>query len=207
MNLDRDDTIIKRRLRQKIEFLTEDLAGLKAPEEQELQAYLEEHRRRYRIAAAVSFSLIYFDVSKRGLNSKSDAIKMLNTLQTGEHDITSLGDRLMIKQRFDNETEREIERALGAEFLQSLLEMPTGSWQGPVNSGFGLHLVHIDHRMDGKYPELDEARDLVVRDWTLAKRKQFNEVFYETLRKRYTVTVEKPKNRKLSKLSMSGATN
>ena len=139
MDLDREDTIIKRRLRQKIEFISEDLAGLEVPEEQELQAYLEEHRQDYRKPARFSFRQIYFDVSKRGQNSKSDANKLLKMLQTQDQDITLLGDRLMVKQRFDSETGREIGRALGTEFLQSLQKMPTGSWQGPINSGFGLH--------------------------------------------------------------------
>ena len=95
----------------------------------------------------------------------------------------------MLQYQFENETEREVERALGRQFLQSLRETPTGSWQGPIPSGFGLHLVFIDERINGDIPELNEVRDVVIRDWTLIKRKQVNEAFYETLRKRYIVKV------------------
>jgi parvulin-like peptidyl-prolyl isomerase len=101
----------------------------------------------------------------------------------------------MLKQTFKRETERDIARDLGSQFLQSLRNLPTGSWQEPIRSGFGLHLVYIDERIDGKVPALKDVREAVLRDWASVKRKQTNEAFYEALRSRYTVTVEGAPNR------------
>ena len=190
MGLDRGDGIIKRRLRQKMEFLTEDIANLSEPEEQELQSFLAIHEEDYRQPTRYSFRQIYFDAGKRGQAAHKDASVLLKTLSGSETDITELGDRLMIKQQFENETENGIKSALGSEFLNSLQQFPTGSWGGPIRSGFGLHLVYIDQRVEGRSPELDKVRNLVLRDWALQKRKQINEAFYETLRKRYEVKVE-----------------
>ncbi len=210
MGLDRDDGIVRRRLRQKMEFISEDLANLDAPEEQELHAYLAAHQENYRQPTRFSFRQIYFNTSKRGQAAQADAMTLVATLQAQDADVATLGDPLMVKQQFNSETEREIERALGSQFLQSLREVPTGSWQGPITSGFGLHLVRIDERIDGELSKLNDVRELVIRDWASVKRKQTNEAFYETLRKRYKMTVENLKsenksNESTTKLSMNKA--
>ncbi len=210
MGLDRDDGIVRRRLRQKMEFISENLANLDAPEEQELHAYLAAHQENYRQPTRFSFRQIYFNTSKRGQAAQADAMTLVATLQAQDADVATLGDPLMVKQQFNSETEREIERALGSQFLQSLRETPTGSWQGPITSGFGLHLVHIDERIDGELSKLNDVRELVIRDWASVKRKQTNEAFYETLRKRYKMTVENLKsenksNESTTKLSMNKA--
>ncbi len=210
MGLDRDDGIVRRRLRQKMEFISEDLANLDAPEEQELHVYLAAHQENYRQPTRFSFRQIYFNTSKRGQAAQADAMTLVATLQAQDADVATLGDPLMVKQQFNSETEREIERALGSQFLQSLRETPTGSWQGPITSGFGLHLVRIDERIDGELFKLNDVRELVIRDWASVKRKQTNEAFYETLRKRYKVTVENLKsenksNESTTKLSMNKA--
>ena len=95
----------------------------------------------------------------------------------------------MVQDRFDDEPAREVSRALGSQFLEALLNCPTGSWQGPIRSGFGLHLVHISERIDGSVPELAEVREAVLREWSAEARKKANEAFYEMLRERYTVTI------------------
>jgi hypothetical protein len=198
MGLDRDDPIVRRRMRQKMEFISEDLANLNVPEEQELQAYLAAHQKEYRSPSIFSFRQIYFNSSERGRAAHTDAMTLLATLQKPagkDIDVEMLGDSLMLKQTFRRETERDIARDLGSQFLQSLRNLPTGSWQEPIRSGFGLHLVYIDERIDGKVPALKDVREAVLRDWASVKRKQTNEAFYEALRSRYTVTVEGAPNR------------
>ncbi len=189
--LDKDDSIVRRRLQQKMEFISEDLASLDKPEEQELQDYLVANKDNYRQPSQYSFRQIYINTSKRGDSAQSDAVALLAKLKEQDSNAKSLGDPLMIKHQFNLETEREIERVLGAQFLLSLSDMPTGSWQGPIRSGFGLHLVRVDERINGRAANLSEVRDQVVRDWGVTKRKQANEMFYENLRKRYKVKVEK----------------
>lgn len=191
LGLDKDDSIVRRRLQQKMEFISEDLASLDKPEEQELQVFLDAHKENYRQPSRFTFRQIYLNTSKRGESAQSDAVALLAKLKVQDSNAKSLGDPLMVKHQFNLETEREIERVLGSQFLQSLNDIPTGSWQGPIRSGFGLHLVRVDERIEGRTAKLNEVRDQVVRDWSSKKRKQTNEVFYENLRKRYTVKIEK----------------
>ena len=193
MGLDRDDPIVRRRLRQKIEFMFEDLAALNEPEESELQAFLDASLDAYRQSSRFSFRQVYLNSSQRGQSAEFDAKKMLAKLRAGEADTAGAGDSLMLRYQFDNETDREIERALGRQFLEGLVKSPTGSWQGPIVSGFGLHLVYVSERIDGSIPKLSEVRDRVFRDWASERRKQANEAIYQNLRKRYRVTVESEK--------------
>ena len=211
MGLDKDDSIVRRRLRQKMEFILEDIASLDKPEEQELQVFRATHEEDYRQPSRFSFRQVYVNTSKRGESAQSDTMALLAKLKVQDSNAKSLGDQLMVKHQFNLETEREIERVLGSQFLQSLNDISAGSWQGPIRSGFGLHLVRVDEHIERKTPELNEVRDQVVRDWELEKRNQANETFYENLRKSYTVKVENySSNNALSenttKLSMIQAT-
>jgi len=207
MGLDREDPIIKRRLRQKIEFLTEDIADLEKPSEQELLDYLAEHQDDYWLPARYDMRHVFFNVSTRGRAASGEAQTLLIALRANDTDITNLGDQLMVPKRFKNESETDIARALGADFSNALRQLPIGVWQGPVRSGFGIHLVHIDKRIDGRAARISEVRELVLRDWTLQRRKQVNEAFYETLRSRYVVIVEEPRAASADELTMSGAGN
>lgn len=191
MGLDQGDSVVRRRLTQKMEFLSEDIANLEKPTEQELQTYLAAHQQDYRKDSRISFRQIYFNTSKRGQSAKTGAMALLAKLQTQDTDAATLGDPSMLKQEFINETETEVGRALGSQFVQSLSQLPIGLWQGPVSSGFGLHLVRIDERIESEEPKLNEVREQVVRDWESKKRIQTNETLYKNLRKRYTVRVEK----------------
>ncbi len=194
MGLDKGDSVVRRRLHQKMEFLSEDIASLDKPTEQELQAYLLANQDAYLQPARFSFRQVYLSVSKRGQTAQADAIALLAKLEKQDRNAETLGDSLMVNHQFDLATEQEIERVLGREFLQSLNETPPGNWQGPLSSGFGLHLVRIDKRIKSETPALNEVRKQVVRDWESEKRKQANETLYKNLRKRYTVTVEDHSN-------------
>ena len=190
MGLDRDDPIVRRRMNQKIEFLSEDLAGLVEPAEEELQAYLDANSESYRLPTIISFRQVYLNPEKYGDGAENVALKLLANLQSGEVKASDAGDALMLNQQYTNVSERNIERVLGRQFLEGLHEIELGIWTGPVVSGFGWHLVNLSDRSDGVIPKLDEVRDLVIRDWGAEKRKQTNAAFYDALRKRYTVTVE-----------------
>lgn len=192
MGLDRDDTIVRRRMRQKMEFLSEDIAAMAKPTEEELQQYLEDNPEMFRQENRFSFRQVYFNVDKRGTSAEADAQDLLTQLNKEDGDASQLGDSLLIEHAFKDQSERDIARVLGQQFLAGLLETPTGSWEGPIHSGFGLHLVHISERIDESAPKLEEVRDAVIREWSSVKRKQTNEDFYNILRERYTVTVMKP---------------
>jgi len=213
MGLDHDDSIVRRRMRQKIEFISEDLTRANEPDERELQAYLAAHLQAYRSPSRFSFRQVYFNRSKRGQAAYDDAESLLATLQkdSGNHvDVTTLGDLSMLKQMFREASGRDVAHDLGPQFLHALDTLPVGHWQGPITSAFGLHLVYLDERITGKDPQLKDVRKAVLRDWSSAERKKVNAAFYASLRSRYTVIVQSPvqinnATRGVQKVSMATA--
>ncbi len=202
MGLDRDDPIIRQRLQQKLAFLTEDTAHLAEATEAELEAFLTTNQDRFREQTRFSFEQIYFNVSERGASAAADARLLLAELTASETprpgedsnsgiDTALLGDQLLLSQ-FNKAYEREVLRALGGQFLAGLQSLPVGSWQGPIESGYGLHLVRLSERIEGIVPPLQDIRDLVSQDWMSAKRDETNEASYAALRERYTVTLAEP---------------
>ena len=193
MGLDRDDTIVRRRLRQKLEFFTDDLVAAVEPTEEQLASYLEEHADAFRLPSRVSFQQIYFNRDRRGEQATRDAESLLARLnEASSHvDITALGDSLMLPGEYDLIPEPEVARQLGSEFAAALAGLPVGGWSGPVESGFGLHLVLIHERQSGSLPALAEVREAVEREWRNVRRKETAESFYAGLRERYEVDVER----------------
>jgi len=208
LGLDKNDGVVRRRLSQKMQFLLEDLADLEQADDKTLQTYLDDHIDQYMQPSRFSFRQVYFNTSKRGQAAQSEAESLLINLKKGEEDGKASGDPIMISHQFDLMRETEVERILGVQFLQALGEIPIGSWQGPIESGFGLHLVFIDKFVAGKVPGLDDVREQVVRDWAVENREKANRAIYEKERQRYDIVVEEyagNDNTKMStaRLSMS----
>ena len=88
----------------------------------------------------------------------------------------------------------EVTKQFGEKFAATLGELSLGQWHGPVESGYGVHLVWVSERSEGRVPELAAVRDAVRREWANARRLEANEKFYQELLKHYTVTIERPKS-------------
>ena len=196
MELDRDDIIVRRRMRQKLEFLTEDLAlqtGL--PSEDELQAYFDQHADAYREEPRFSFEHIYFSGDRRGESARADAtaaVAQLNGKISAAPDIDSLGDATLLPTEFYLTTKGEIARMFGEAFAKQLPEIKMERWSGPIESSYGIHLVRVVEQTSGGVPELAKVRNAVLRDLLVARRSQALEAAYARLRRRYTVTIEPP---------------
>ena len=195
MGLDRDDTIVRRRLRQKMEFLSQDLAARVDPTESELQAYLEENEDSFRLEPRIGFRHIYFNRDRRGARAHPDALHLLARLRgdDGTIDIATSGDPLPLPHDYESLPEREVINLFGRDFAAQLLSLAPGAWQGPLMSGYGLHLVFIRERTASKTPALALVRDAVSREWREARRQATNDELYQQLRERYTVVVERPR--------------
>ena len=194
LGLDQDNAVIRRHLRQKMEFLSEDIASQTEPDDEALQAFLDTNPDKFRTDLRVSFQHIYFSWDKRGDLAAVDARQVLSILSGGESydDISALGDPLPLPQAVDLYPLREVASLFGREFAQQLTTLDAGRWQGPIASGFGVHLVYVGERIDASLPQLDEIRDTVVREWREEQRQTVNQVFYDTLRTRYNVIIERP---------------
>lgn len=190
--LDRDDTIVRRRLRQKMEFVSEDLAAQAEPTDQELQTYLDQHPDAFRLPTRVSFEHIYFSRDRRGESAGKDAASVLARLQSSARapEAASLGDPIALAPRYDGIAVDELDRLFGDGFAAQLIEMPPGVWAGPSESGYGLHLVRVTEVIPGALPALGEIRAQVTRELLVQRRQKLSDEFYAKLREGYTVNVE-----------------
>lgn len=193
LGLDRDDTVIRRRLKQKLEFVAEAAGVADEPTDDELRAYLREHRDDYRVDARVSFVHVFLSTERRGEETLRDAGRLATDLGASSTaiDPATLGDPTMLERQFEDVPTRDVAAQFGDAFAARLAELPIGQWQGPVESAYGVHVVRINARTDGREPDLDEAREALRRDWLNARRIEANEKYYQSLLQRYTVTIEK----------------
>jgi hypothetical protein len=196
MGLDRDDTIVRRRLRQKLEFMMEDSLEVHPPTDEDLLLWLEEHPESFRIEPAVSFLQIFVSRDRRGLDAHAFARALLADLGGAAaptpslHSIEALGDPLMLPQDVPLSSRSDVARMFGEDFAASLLSLAPGRWQGPVESGFGLHLVWLRERVEGSLPPLAEVREAVERELLQARRTAELEANYERLLSQYRIVIE-----------------
>ena len=209
MGLDVGDEIVRRRMAQKLGFISEDIASLQEPTEAEFRSYYESHLEEFRRETRVSFQHVYLNSDKRGESTRKDAESLLAKLKgIGEKgNFAGIGDPSMLSTEFAATTQREITSLFGEEFTTGLLSQTLDQWSGPIESAYGLHLVFVSERVDGEIPPFDEVSDIVVREWTSVKKKEIKELFYESLLKRYKVTIEQPESneRELAQLDEGAA--
>ena len=153
MGLDRDDTIVRRRLAQKMEFLTGDLAGAAEPADAVVREFFEKNAARYAKAGRVSFRHVYFSKEKRGKDVETAATTALAALAKGASDET-MGDPFLHGFEFAEREQDDVIAAFGAEFAKQLAAQPAGEWRGPVASSYGLHLVRIEARTEPRSSEV-----------------------------------------------------
>ena len=189
LGLDRDDTIVRRRLAQMMEFLTGDIAGASEPADAVVREFFEKNSARYAKAGRVSFRHVYFSKEKRGAGTGAAAAEALAALAKGASDET-MGDPFLHGFEFAERERDDVIAAFGADFAKQLAAQPTGKWSGPVESSYGLHLVRIEARMEPRAVKFDEVRETVLRDFHDERRSIANNEVFEKLRERYQVTVD-----------------
>jgi len=187
MGLDRDDPIVRRRIAQKMDFISD--AGVAEPEEAALQQWLSDHADSYRVPPSYALEQRFFDPGRHGENLEAAVGVALDRLRGGAG-AEAVGDATLLPQRWPLSSSDQIARTFGEDFAASLAKLPDGEWAGPVRSGYGMHLVRIGEREPGYLPELDEVRDAVARDLLQARTDSAKDALFELLRERYTVRFE-----------------
>jgi PPIC-type PPIASE domain len=193
LGLDREDTVIRRRLRQKMEFVSDDIVAQSEPSDADLNTYLHEHPDSFRFEQRFTFRQVYLNPEKHGQNLARDAAQLLAQLNQagGKAEVSAVGDSSLLEGMFKSVPASEVATQFGEKFAARLDELSPGRWQGPVESSYGMHLVFVEERTKGRVPELAEVRDAVSRDWTNERRLELNEKFFQGLLKHYEVVVEK----------------
>jgi peptidyl-prolyl cis-trans isomerase C len=195
MGLNNDDPITRRRMVQKMEFLTRDIAGFKQPQEGELEQYFSDNIKQYLSPDKLTFKHVFIDPDKRGEATLDDAAILLTKLQTtdsDDSDVSMLGDRFMLQNYYIQQSEVEISKLFGSGFSAVLIQLEKKQWHGPVLSGYGTHLVYIDAIEKPPVPKFEQVKNTVFQNWQTVQQEEFNEAYFESLKSRYEIVIETP---------------
>ena len=195
MGLDKDDTIVKRRMAQNVQFLAEDVAAAHEPSTAELKTWFEKNSGKFALPGRYSFRHVYFSPDKRGTNARDDATKALARIAGQPEDsqlISSAADRFMFQDYYGDRTPSAIAKEFGPQFAVALEKVKPGSWQGPVESGYGWHLVFVDTVIPGRVPAFEEVESEVKTAWLGEQKAQTWQKAYRTMRAKYTVLLPAP---------------
>ena len=194
LGVDQNDTIVRRRVRQKMEFVVDDVIEQAEPTEAELQEWLAQHHASYARPGRYHFRQLYLNPERHGDDLAADAQRILAELRALEEDADprGLGDPSLLEHAFADVSVQVVVATFGDAFAGGLATLPTGEWSGPLESAFGLHLIRVDARTERELPSLDEVRTAVERDWSYARSEEASKRFYEGVLARYHPVIEWP---------------
>ncbi len=195
MGLDKDDTIVKRRMAQKMQFLAEDVAGAHEPSTAELKAWFEKNSSKFALPSRYSFRHLYFSPDKRGKNAQGDAAKALAKIAGQPEDsklAASSADSFMFQDYYGDRAPDALAKEFGPQFVVALEKLKPGSWQGPIESGYGWHLVYVDTVIPGRVPAFEEMEPDVKTAWLAEQKQQAWQKAYAEMRGKYTVLLPNP---------------
>lgn len=192
MGLDKDDTIVKRRMAQKMEFLAEDLGAAHEPTAAELKTWFEKNSSQFTMPSRYSFRHVYFSPDRRGKNVQADAVKALSQIASQPEDsklAVSLADPFMFQDYYGDRTPEALAKDFGPRFAVAIEKTKPGSWQGPIESGYGWHLVFVDSVAPGRTPLFEEAESDVKKAWLADQKSRAWQKAYADMRAKYTVVL------------------
>ena len=204
LGLDLDDTVIRRRLRQKLEFVTEDMASVE-PTDEQLSAYLTSNVERFKSDDRLTFTHVFLSATRPdGLGKDAESIAATLGGSLAGKDVAELGDNFLLGHEFRNLARRDVAGTFGEPFAEKISKLEQGRWQGPVASNYGLHFVRISEKTQGGLITLDAVRAAVRREWMNERRVQAENDLYRTLRERYQIVVEPLPGADAASMKLSG---
>ena len=194
LGLDQGDTIVKRRMAQKMEFLAEDLSALREPNREELKAWFETNAPRFTVPGRASFRHLYFSFDRGGEHARDEADRALQKLADRPADApgaSALADSFMFQDYYGDRSPEQVANVFGAKFTRSLFQIEPGSWQGPIESGYGWHLVWVDSMTPARVPAFEEVEPEVKAEWVAEQRAEFKRRAFEAMKARYEIVLPK----------------
>ena len=189
LGLERDDIVVKRRVRQKIELIAEEDASTPAPTDADLTAYLKANQARFAQPAILTFEQVFIAASTSSPGVVRAVAVTREALRKGA-DPESLGRPTLLPYRMTRTPADLVARDFGVAFAAALETVPVGEWVGPIDSSFGAHYVRVSDRTPAVVPQLAAVRDHVVREWENERRQRASNDAYTKLRGEYTISVE-----------------
>lgn len=192
LGLDRDDEIIKRRLAQKMDFLAADLATLDEPDNAQLKAWFAKRSDRFALSPHLSFRHLYFSFDKHGEAAREAAEAAIPSVAgklPDSPDVASVADPFMFRNYYGDATPEQMAKEFGPDFAKALFTLKPGSWQGPVQSGYGWHLIWVDSIEPGRVPAFEEIAPAVKSAWLDERFAEVKSNALREMRTRYVVSL------------------
>jgi peptidyl-prolyl cis-trans isomerase C len=192
LGLDRDDQVIKRRLAQKMDFLVADLTKLESPSAAALKAWFAKNAGRFAQPPHMSFRHLYFSLDKRGYSARADAAAVIARLDGSASNAPgaeSFADPFMLRNYYGDATPAQMAKEFGPDFSEALFRLTPGSWQGPIQSGYGWHLIWIDSVEPGRVPRFEEVEADIKSAWLGDRYREIKRRAFDEMRSRYTIIV------------------
>lgn len=193
MGLDQDDTVVRRRMQQKMEFLLEPSAEQLTPAPGELEAYLNAHADEYRLPPQLAFRQVFFRSDRpedQGELAATDALILLKADPASN--ISTMGDSTLLPERTDLTTPETIATIFDERFAKELQSVPIRQWSGPIRSQYGIHLVFVENAVTSRAPLLKDVKSAVQLDWESARRREISDSRYTEMKKQYDVKIAWP---------------
>ena len=195
MGLDKEDEIVKRRMAQKMQFLAEDMAAAREPTTIELRSWFEKNSAKFSQPPRLSFRHLYFSPDRRGVRARDDAQQALAKIAGQPVDAktaSALADAFMFQDYYRDRAPDYLGKEFGPSFAVAVAGLAPGSWQGPIESGFGWHLVFVDTVIPGRVPAFEEVESDVRTAWLGEQKALASEKAYKAMRANYTVLLPAP---------------
>ena len=186
------DSIIQKRIQQKVEFMVEDSVSRIEPDDAELSSFLKEHQDDYRSEQVFSFVQLYFDPSKHRDVTEilTKTLARITALDESEHTavkLMPLSDNIFLDYQYTDVSHAFVARYFGCNFANSLVKLSMNTWQQEIQSGYGMHIVKLKTKQGGELQPLAAVRDQVKQAWLNEQRKQSLAKFYQSLFVEYQV--------------------
>ena len=194
LGLDQGDTIVKRRLAQKMEFLADDVSALRDPTTDELRAWYARNSDRFAEPGHRSFRHVYFSTDRRGERARQDATLALSKLADKPADaptVAIVGDPFMFQDFYGDRSPEQIASIFGSQFAAAIDQVRPGSWQGPIESGLGWHLVFVTSAMPGRVPSYEEIETDIKAGWIDEQRAEARRRAFEAMKAHYEIHLPK----------------
>jgi hypothetical protein len=197
--LDKDDIYVRRRLAQKVEFLVQDTSRLAQPSEDDLQKFYASHPERFSEEPRVSFTHVYFS-----REHQADVDAALDRLKAGA-DPAAVGERLLVDPEIRDADPQAVSGQFGAAFSRAVFAMPQGEWHGPIQSGYGLHLVRVSAKTPERVREFAVVRQQVLDRWRDARQREDDEKYFASLLKKYDVVLDERTKAMMGRLTIESS--
>jgi hypothetical protein len=190
LGLDKEDEIIKRRLAQKMDFLAADIAVLQVPNDAELRAWFAQNSSRFALPPRASFHHLYFSFDRPGArDAAAAALTKIAGKPADAPKVATIADPFMFQDYYAERAPDQIAKEFGPGFTKAVFQLKPGAWRGPIESGYGWHLVFVDAIEPGRVPAFEEVEPDAKSAWLDEKQREIKRIAFETMRARYTVVV------------------